>query len=417
LHFYSKRMLRFEKRQLLLIFLIISSLQGAIAQVLTREDSLSAGLIRSSNTTVLSGYGQVKAEYDFRLKTATANLTRNVLFVGHKFNNRIYFFSELELENAKVSGGTPSGEISMEQLFLKFSLNRDMYLQAGLFIPRIGITNENHLPTTFNGNDRPFVETFVIPATWREIGVGLYGRVRSLPGFNYSFAIMNGLNAKGFVNGSGIREGRQEGSNATAANLAVTGSILYYVKSWRLQTSGYYGGSAGVTKRVADSLQLQSGAFGTPVALAEVDAQYHQNGLAFKALATVVSLPNAFEINRAYANNTPSTMVGYYAELGYNFYQLINPDVRKNLTFFVREEFMDLNYRVPSNGIKNGINHKTYTVTGITFQPVNGVIVKMDYVLRKTQPRNEDLIVTPFPQQLPYYTSNGFFNIGLGYSF
>ena len=232
-------MLRFMKWQLLLILLIVSSLHGVMAQVLTREDSLSAGLIRSNNTTVLSGYGQIKAEYDFRLKTATANLTRNVLFVGHKFSNRIYFFSELELENAKVVGGQPSGEISMEQLFLKFSVNRDMYIQAGLFIPRIGITNENHLPTTFNGNDRPFVETFVIPATWREIGVGLYGRVRSISGFNYSVAIMNGLSSKAFVNGSGIKEGRQEGSNASAANLAVTASALYYVKSWRLDPANW----------------------------------------------------------------------------------------------------------------------------------------------------------------------------------
>ncbi|MBL0744085.1 hypothetical protein [Chryseolinea lacunae] len=339
------------------------------------------------------------------------------MFIGHRFSNRIYFFSELELENAKVVGGQPSGEISMEQLFLKFSLNRDMYLQAGLFIPRIGITNENHLPTTFNGNDRPYVETFLIPATWREIGVGLYGTVRSIPGFNYSFAIMNGLNSRNFVNGSGIKEGRQEGSNATAANLAVTGAVLYYVKSWRLQMSGYYGGSAGVTKRVADSLQLQSGVFGTPVSMGEINAQYHQNGLSFKALAAVSGIRDAFAINRAYANNTPSMMVGYYAEVAYNFYRIINPDVNKNLSLFVRQEFMDINYRVPSNGIKNGVNHKTFTVVGLTYQPVNGVIIKMDYALRKTQPRNEDLIVTPFPQQLPYYTSNGFFNIGLGYSF
>ena len=123
---------------------------SALSQVLTREDSLSAGLIRSNNTTVISGYGQAKVEYDFRTRTAVANLTRNVLFLGHKFSNRIYFFSEMELENAKVVGGKPSGEISMEQLFLKFNINRDLYLQAGLFIPRIGLINENHLPTTFN---------------------------------------------------------------------------------------------------------------------------------------------------------------------------------------------------------------------------------------------------------------------------
>jgi len=37
------------KRQLLLILLIVSSLHGVRAQVLTREDALSAGLIRSNN--------------------------------------------------------------------------------------------------------------------------------------------------------------------------------------------------------------------------------------------------------------------------------------------------------------------------------------------------------------------------------
>jgi hypothetical protein len=404
------------KRYILLV-LGIFALNKAVCQVLTKEDSLTAGLIRSNNTTVISGYGQLKVQNDFRNKTAEANLTRNVLFVGHKFNNRIYFFSEMELENAKVSNGKASGELSMEQLFIKFSINRDIYLQAGLFIPRIGIINENHLPTTFNGNDRTYVETFIIPSTWREIGVGLYGNLRSVPGLNYTFAVVNGLNAGNFVNGSGIREGRAEGSNASASNIAVTGSLLYYVKSWRLQTSAYYGGASGLNQRQADSLQLSSGLFNTPVALEEANVQYHQNGVSFRALIAAVHLPDAFEINRAYANNTPQMMLGYYAELGYNVLRLANASTTKNLTVFGRYEFLDMNYRIPSNGIKNGINRKNYTVIGITYQPVSGVVVKADYVLRNTGKRNEDLIVTPFPQQLPYYTSNGFLNIGIGYSF
>jgi hypothetical protein len=254
---------------------------------------------------------------------------------------------------------------------------------------------------------------------------------------------MNGLNSGGFVNGSGIREGRFEGSNATASNLAVTGSLLYYLKNWRIQTSAYYGGSVGLIKRQADSLQLNSGVFGTPVALAEANAQYRNNGISFRAMVAAVSIPDAFEINRAYANNTPSMMLGLYGELGYNFYELINAESNKNLTLFVRQEFMDLNYRIPANGIRNGTNKKNYTIVGLTFQPVSGVVVKADYVMRVTGERNDDLIVTPvsgvvvkadyvmrvtgernddlivtpFPQQLPYYTSNGFFNLGFGYSF
>lgn len=404
-------------KRILYPLILLSVASVSYGQILTREDSLSAGLIRRDQTTVISAYGQVKVEYDAQYHTATANLTRNVLFLGHRFSNTVYFFSEMELENAKVVGGEPSGEISMEQLFLKFNINRDVYLTAGLFIPRIGIINENHLPTTFNGNDRPYVETFLIPATWREIGVGLYGNVRSIAGLNYSFAILNGLNSAAFRNGSGIREGRFEGGNATSSNIAVTGSLLYYVKNWRLQTSAYYGGSAGLSKREADSLKLDSGPFGTPVSLLEANAQYHFNRLSFRALAAVVKIPGAFEINRAYANNTPSMMTGAYAEIGYNIYPLIVTGSTKDFTLFARYEFLDLNYKLPVNGIENGVLKKNYTVVGFRFHPVQGVVVKADYVLRRTGERNPELVVTPFPQALPYYTSNGFVNIGIGYSF
>ena len=390
---------------------------ASFSQVLTREDSLNAGLVRSNNRTVLSGYGQVKASYDTRLKTASANITRNVLFVGHKFSDKIYFFSELELENAKVVGGQAGGEISMEQLFLKFNVNRDLYITAGLFIPRIGIINENHLPTTYNGNDRTFVETLLIPATWREIGVGVYGNMRRIPGLNYSFALVNGLNSAGFQNGSGVANGRYEGSNATASNLAVTGALLYYYKNFRIQTSGYYGGSAGLTKRKADSLQLSSGPFGTPVSFVEANIQYHNNGVSFKALAVNAQISDAYAINRAYANNTPKTMSGAYAELGYNVLKYFNPNTTRNFTMFARYEWLNLNQTIPANGITNGINDQRYTVVGFTYQPTTGVIIKADYVLRQTGDRNPELTVTPYPQTLPYYRSNGFLNIGIGYSF
>lgn len=398
-------------------FCFLIAALSAYSQIFTREDSLNAGLVRSNQSTVISAYGQAKVEFDLRLKTGVANLTRNVLFVGHKFSNKIYFFSEMELENAKVSGGQASGEISMEQLFLKFNLNRDLYLTAGLFIPRIGIINENHLPTTFNGNDRTFVETYLIPSTWREIGVGLYGNVRRIPGLNYSFAVLNGLKSSGFQNGSGIREGRAEGSNGTASNLAVTGALLYYYRDFRLQTSVYYGGSAGLPKHRADSLKLASGPFGTPVALVEANLQYHKNGISLKALAATVQIPNAFEINRAYANNTATSMVGGYVEFGYNILMVLNRKTNQDLTLFAREEIMDLNRGLPVNGINNGLLKKNYTVVGLTYHPAIGVVVKADYVLRETGDRNPDLIVTPFPQSQPYYTSNGFINIGIGYSF
>lgn len=120
------------------------------AKVLTSEDALAAGLRADDRKTYLSGYGELKVQYDMAMNTATANHTRNMLFVGHRFDRKFSFCSEMELENASAEGGAP-GELSMEQLFLKFNINKDVYPVGGLFILRIGVNNENHLPTTFNG--------------------------------------------------------------------------------------------------------------------------------------------------------------------------------------------------------------------------------------------------------------------------
>lgn len=385
----------------------------SISQVLTKEDSLAAGLISTNATTVISGYGSFKYSNNLTLETAVTNVDRVILFVGHKFNKRISFFSELELENALVAGGKASGEFALEQAFLKFDINRNNYITAGLFIPRIGIINENHLPTTFNGNERTYVETFVIPATWREIGIGYYGTSRRLAGLNYSFALLNGLNSAGFESGTGIKDGRFEGSNASASALAVTGSLLYYYKNIRAQVSGYLGGSAGLPGYQADSLQLESGAFGTPVELLEANVQYNTNKLSLRGLVSFVNIPNAADINRAYANNTPESILGFYAEASYN----LTPSSTRSWIVFTRYENLNMNLKLPENGIINESLNQQYVVAGLGFQPIKGVFVKLDYTYRLTGEINPLLIINPYPQSQPYFKEQHLIKLGLGYSF
>jgi hypothetical protein len=401
------------------VFLIVSTSK---AQVLTSEDSLYAGLIVKDQATVLSGYGEAKYKYDTKRRNSEATMKRVVLFVGHKFSNKISLFTEIELEDALVVGEagdedeSGKGGISMEQAFLKFNLTPSTYIVAGLFIPRVGFINENHLPTTFNGVDRPFVEEFIIPATWREVGVGIYGTIRNIPGLNYSAALTNGLNSEKFTNGTGFRNGRQLGSKASGTALGASGSLLYYINNFRLQASIYAGGTTAVEKRVADSLQLNSGAFGNPVVLTEANAQYSSNGLTIRVIGSSVSISEASNINKAYANNTPKSLYGGYAEAGYNILYKRFKDA-KALNVFGRYEYMNLGASVPSNGIKNDANKQQFIIAGITYKPIRGVAIKADYVQRITGEPNPALIVTPFPRQIPYYKSNGFVNLGVAYNF
>lgn len=396
---------------LLCVFVFIS--MEATSQIITREDSLTAGLIAKDNATVLSGYGSFNYQNNFTTEESKINVDRVVLFVGHKFNKKISFFSELELENARIANGQTEGEFALEQAFLKFDVNKRSYISAGLFIPRIGIINENHLPNTFNGSLRPYVETLIIPATWRELGVGYYTSSKRIPGLNYSIAVINGLNSSGFSNGSGIKEGRYEGSNASASAVAITGALLHYRGALRTQISGYYGGSAGLNSRMADSLQLNSGAFGTPVGMGEINVQYLGNRWQFKGLATLVALPDARAINRAYANNTAEQIFGAYAEVAYNFIKSANRTAR----VFARYEVLNMNFKLPDNAIYNGTIDQQYLIAGFCFLPISGVIIKADYTYRTSGDVNPALTISPYPQALPYFTQQHQLNVSLGYSF
>jgi hypothetical protein len=402
-------------RFLVILFLSVTTILQA--QVKTAEDRLandSTGLLAR---TTIGGYGNAFYQRDFNEEAATINLERFVLFVGHKFSDKISFFSELEVEDAKVAGGEEGGEIALEQCYIRFNLNRNNYLVGGLFLPRIGILNENHLPTSFNGNERTLVETYIIPSTWRELGVGLFGSMEKFP-VNYSLGIMNGLNSSGFEHGTVIREGRYEGREASANNLAVTGSVQLKHKSVTYQLSAYAGGSVGLNGRESDSLKLESGMFGTPVMLGEGSIQYKKNGLEVRLLGSLISIPDAATINSAYSNNTPESAYGFYAEVGYDLlYKKSGESNNKQFIAFARYEKLDMNSKIPSNGVEDGKLDQSHIVIGINYLPISNVALKADVRLMKTGDENPFLTNNPSPTAPPYKTENTFLNLGIGFSF
>jgi hypothetical protein len=383
--------------------------------IITNEDSLLMG--SNSQKTVVSGYGSAFYQRNFNEQQSTVTLERAVLFVGHQFSPKISFFSELELENAKVEGGVSNNaEISMEQAFLKFNLNAHQYIIGGLFTPRIGILNENHLPTNFNGVERPIVETLIIPATWRELGIGFYGNSEKIP-LNYSFALMNGLEGQNFEHGSGIRGGRAEGNLASANNIAITAALQYFWKNFKFQVSAYSGGTVTLSPKGSDSLGLNSGAFGTPIYLGEADAQYEYNAWTGKALGVYISYPDAGKMNTVYGNNTATGMYGVYVELAYNW--LFKKSTKASFISFARFESLNMNSSIASDGkgIYDGTEDQQHLIMGFGYLPIPNVCIKADVRLMHTGPQNPALVVNPAPDAVPYQQNNQFLNLGIGYSF
>lgn len=182
----------------------------------------------TSGKTTVGGYGELhynnldsKKEIDFH---------RFVLFFGHRFSDRVRFFSELELEHAWVkdtqSGASSKGEVELEQAYVELDLAQNHRAQVGLFLVPVGILNETHEPPTFYGVERNPVESSVIPSTWWEAGAGFKGELPA--GLRYDVNITSGLRvASTGTSAWNLRSGRQKVSSAPADSLAYTGRLRW----------------------------------------------------------------------------------------------------------------------------------------------------------------------------------------------
>ncbi len=328
---------------------------------------------RDKESTTIGGYGEVHYTNPRGRNTpAEVNVRRFVVYLAHTFNERIAFRSELEVEDAKVEGGSTGGEVAMEQLFLDYRVSDALTVRTGLVLPPLGIVNETHEPPTFNGVDRPAFDHDVIPTTWREIGVGVVGRLPVAEGWNYRLYLVNGLRADGFSDAEGIRGGRQEGREASFANPSLAGRVEWVRPAGGLRIGGsfWYGGTTA-----GDTL-LGRGSFDAPIAVLSADARYQQGPLAVRAVVATVSVGDAAAINALYGSAVGSRIAGGYVEGAYEFV--------RHLSAFARHERYDTQADVPAGTTRDRGFARRVTTLGLTFKPTWNTVFKGDYTLLRT---------------------------------
>ena len=88
----------------------------------------------------------------------------------------------------------------------------------------VGIINETHEPPTFYGVERPEVEKYVLPTTWREGGVQLVWRPR--PGWQADLMLHSGFQTSASDNYA-VRKGRKSVGEAPADDLAFTARVRW----------------------------------------------------------------------------------------------------------------------------------------------------------------------------------------------
>ena len=108
--------------------------------------------------------------------------------------------------------------------------------------------NEFHEPPFFFGVNRPEVERRIIPTTWRENGVGIFGTAFAET-LSYRAYVVNGFNARGYGPG-GLRGGRQKGNRALAEDLAFVARADWSPTPELLLGGSVYNGDAGQDQEI-----------------------------------------------------------------------------------------------------------------------------------------------------------------------
>ncbi len=124
-------------------------------------------------STVIGSYGEINYNRPLRAsENAVADLRRFVFGFQHRFDPKTKIVAEVEVEHAVSSAGDP-GEVAIEQAYIEHAVHPQWAVRGGLFLMPAGLINENHEPTAYYGVERNFVETAIIPTTWREGGLQL----------------------------------------------------------------------------------------------------------------------------------------------------------------------------------------------------------------------------------------------------
>lgn len=340
---------------------------------------------QKEESTTVGGYGELHYNEPDGTRKGQLDFHRFIIYLDHSFNNWITFKSETELEHTNAT----SGELALEQAYLDFHLSERFGIRAGILLPPIGIINLYHEPPTFNGVERPNVDKSIIPTTWREAGVGVYGRLAEE--WTYQLYLMAGLDASGFSAKDGIRGGRQEGVQSKVTNPSVTGRIDYFpIAGMKLGSSFFWGNSDEAAEGIGN----------VPVSLLSLDGQYNASGFSIRVVGAFISIGDAEKLNGRYRGNVADQMYGWYAEGAYNILPMLQKGDEQELSPFLRIE--KYNTQASVTGFSsNPLYNRTDITLGFTYKPTPNVALKTDY-----QFLNNDAKVNTKQ-----------FNLGMGYNF
>ena len=221
----------------------------------------------------VGGYGEAVGTYNFYSDNvfryqfpdsyrdskghARFDLPHVVIMLGYDFGKGWTLGTEIEFEHGGVEAAVEmeneeagefereierGGEVALEQFWIQKEFMPELNLRMGHIVVPVGATNNKHLPTEFFTAYRPEGENTIIPCTWHETGISLWGRAGD---WRYEVQLLPGLNSVFFSNSEWVHGGSASPYEFKPAN-HLAGAFRvdnYSVNGLRMSLSGYIGNS------------------------------------------------------------------------------------------------------------------------------------------------------------------------------
>ena len=322
------------------------------------------------------GYGEINYTRPTKDSAgAQADVGRFVLGAAYRFDDRTRFISELEVEHA-IASSSDAGEVEVEQAWIERQVSDSTYAKLGLFLIPSGMLNDSHEPTRYYGVYRNFVETAIIPSTWREIGVSLEGDTSI--GLRWDVGLTTGSDLSKWDAASTEGIDSPLGSIHQEGQLARAGDLSGFVAA---NYTGVPGLRLGASLFAGDISQGQPGFHNNNLALWEAHGRWTPGNWDFAALYAHGHISNTAAVNQTLIGNPtliPEDFYGWYTQAAY----IATLPNAWTLAPFARYERVNTGSTYASIGVgftPDALQTQAITTVGFNLNIAPGVVVKIDY--------------------------------------
>ena len=335
-----------------------------------------------------------------------------VIYLGYDFGKGWTMGSEIEFEH----GGSGSaieyeaeesiefeqeqergGEVELEQFWLQKSFGDFLNIRAGHIVVPVGLTNAYHEPLNFFTVYRPEGENTILPCTWHQTGISLWGRSGD---FRYEAQMIAGLDAWQFSRDNWIQPGTTKPFEFEVANKYGFSARVdnYTIPGLRIGLSGYYGQSMhnavphdmekGDNKKIKGNIYLGALDFTYNahnwIARGNVDYGYVSDSKKISSMKK----PNTQYV-KPYASNQTfgGHAIAANIEVGYDIFSQIEKLRADNQKLYVFAHYEYYDSYVHS---LTQFTRKKIYAAGINYYPMPQICVKTEYNYRKMRSKYND---------------------------